>query len=178
MLKKTLIALALILAVLAGIIAMQPSEFTVSRSITVNAPASAVFEQVNDFHQWESWSPWVKIDPNATSSFSGPESGTGATMGWKGNSEVGEGSMTITESIPNERVAMRLDFVEPMAGTATSAFDLKEENGTTTVTWSMSGHNNFIAKAVSLVMNCEEMIGTYYDEGLANIKAITEQPKP
>ena len=47
MLKKVLITLLVIIAALAVIIAMQPADFRVSRSITIPAPAATVFEQVH-----------------------------------------------------------------------------------------------------------------------------------
>ncbi|MCC6273417.1 MAG: SRPBCC family protein [Deltaproteobacteria bacterium] len=37
------------------IVALQPSDFTVSRSITVSAPPEAAFAQVNDFRKWAGW---------------------------------------------------------------------------------------------------------------------------
>src|SRR5258705_5748648 len=63
MLVKILIALAVIVVVLIVIVALQPSDFRVTRSATMSAPAPAVFAQVNDFHKWEAWNPWGKIDP-------------------------------------------------------------------------------------------------------------------
>jgi len=29
--------------------------------------------QVNDFHQWDAWSPWAKLDPDAKITFEGPD---------------------------------------------------------------------------------------------------------
>jgi hypothetical protein len=37
------------------------------RAATISAPAAVVFSQVNDFHKWEAWSPWAKMDPAASS---------------------------------------------------------------------------------------------------------------
>ena len=71
-----------------------------------------MFAQVNDLQKWDDWSPWAKLDPNAKVTFSGPQSGDGASFKWDGNDKVGAGTMTITESKPNERVATRTDFVE------------------------------------------------------------------
>ena len=42
-------------------VAMQPSDFSVSRSTTVAAPSEIVFAQVNDLHKWQAWSPWANI---------------------------------------------------------------------------------------------------------------------
>jgi hypothetical protein len=94
MLKKILIAVAAIIAVFLIVVALQPSEFKVERSATISAPPAAVFEQVNDFHKWEAWSPWAKLDPNAKVTFEGPPAGTGTIMTWSGDSQVGEGKMT------------------------------------------------------------------------------------
>src|SRR5215210_64080 len=76
MLKKILIVLAAIIAIFLIVVALQPSEFKVERSATISAPPAAVFDQVNDFHKWEAWSPWAKLDPNAKIAFEGPPSGT------------------------------------------------------------------------------------------------------
>ena len=61
MLKKILIALAAIVAIFLIVVALQPSEFKVERSAKIAAPPAAVFDQVNDFHKWEAWSPWAKL---------------------------------------------------------------------------------------------------------------------
>ena len=135
-------------------------------------PASA---QVNDLQNWNSWSPWAKLDPNVKNTFSGPTAGTGACFAWAGNSQVGEGNMTITESRPNELVALNLVFVKPFAGTSTTEFTFKPEGDQTNVTWAMSGKNNFIAKAMSLFIDCDKMVGRQCEKGLGKLKAIAER---
>jgi hypothetical protein len=174
MLKKIIIFLLVLIAVLAVIISRQPSEFRVSRNATIAAPSEAIFTQVNDLHKWEAWSPWAKLDPNAKSSYEGPEAGVGAVMSWDGNSDVGAGSMKITDSKENELVKYQLDFLKPMQGTNLAEISLKADGESTVVTWSMSGTNNFAGKAIGLVFNCEKMVGDQFDKGLANIKGIVE----
>lgn len=174
MIKKILLGLGLIIAAIAAAAAVQPSHFHVERSIVVDAPAANVFAELNDLHHWEAWSPWAKLDPNATSSYEGPESGVGAIMRWDGNMDVGKGSMTITESAQDERVKLRLDFEKPMAGTNTSEFRLTPSGTGTMVNWSIEGENHFIAKVMSLFMNCDEMIGGYFEQGLQNLKQVAQ----
>ena len=174
MLKKILIALAAIVVVFVVVVAMQPSEFRVVRSANVSASASAAFAQVNDLHKWEAWSPWAKLDPAAKNTFEGPPAGTGAIFRWAGNNQVGEGRMTITESRPNELIRFNLEFFKPMAGTSTAEFSFKPEGDQTTVTWSMTGKNNFIAKAMCLFMNMDQMVGGQFEKGLAAMKSIVE----
>lgn len=179
MVKKALLglvaAIVLVVAVLAVIIAMQPSEFHIERSLAMSAAPDIAFAQVNDFHKWEAWSPWLKVDPNAKATYEGPASGEGAIFRWAGNDEVGEGSMTILESQPHEHIKIKLDFLKPMAGTATSDFTFQPAGDKTTVTWSMDGTNNFIAKAMCLLLfDMDDMIGSKYEEGLASMKQIVE----
>jgi uncharacterized protein YndB with AHSA1/START domain len=116
MLKKILIALVAIIALFLIVVALPPSEFSVELTATMAAPPETVFEQVNDFHKWEAWSPWAKLDPDAKIAFEGPPSGAGTIMTWDGNNKVGQGKMTLTESQPNDLVKIKVDFVKPMEG--------------------------------------------------------------
>ena len=177
--KKLLIVLgilATVVVVFCIVVAMQPSDYRVSRSVTMAAPPALVFPHVNELKKWEPWLPWMKLDPNATSKFEGPEGGKGAAMSWAGNNEVGEGKMTVTESRPNELVRFRLEFYKPMAGESDAEFTFKPEGNGTTVTWSMTGKNNFIGRAMCLVMNMDKMIGGQFEKGLNSIKSIVETP--
>lgn len=179
MLKKILIGLALILAVLLVLILRQPDEFSVSRSTAIAAPPQKVFELVNDFRQWDHWSPWAKLDPECKVSFEGPESGKGSIFRWSGNAEAGEGSQEIVESTPGERVRIKLTFIKPFAGTSDTEFAFQPEGEGARVNWTMSGKNDFIGKCISLIMDCETMIGPQFEKGLANMKTVAESaPQP
>ena len=173
-LKIILLSIAVIIVVFLVIVALQPGDFHVSRSATILAPAVAIFPHVNELKKWDAWSPWMKLDPNAKSSFEGPPAGKGAAMSWAGNNEVGEGKMTITESRPNELVQFHLEFYKPMAGTSDAKFTFKDEGNQTTVTWTMTGKNNFLAKAMCLVMNMDKMVGGDFEKGLAALKNVAE----
>jgi uncharacterized protein YndB with AHSA1/START domain len=172
---RIVIVLVVVLGALAGFIAAQPDEFRVSRSTTIAAPPQAVFDEVHDFHRWEAWSPWARLDPNARNTFEGPPSGTGAVFQWSGNSKVGEGAMTIVDSTPPNRILIRLDFKKPMEDTSDVEFAFQPDGAGTKVTWTMSGrHQNFIGKAMCFVMNLDKMIGTDFEKGLAAIKNVVE----
>ena len=174
-----LTVLAVLLVVLIVVVSTRPSEYKVARSTVVNAPAATVFPQVNELKKWEAWNPWGKIDPNMKLTYSGPASGVGAVYAWVGNSDVGEGQGTIMESRPNELVQLKLEFFKPMAGVGTAAFTFKPQGDKTEITWTMSGQNNFIGKAMCMIMNMDKMIGSQFEKGLADLKAAAETaPKP
>ena len=170
-----LLALAFIVILILVVIAGQPDEFTVTRSATIAAPPETIFPHVNDLHQWEAWSPWAKLDPNAKSTFSGAEAGTGAVMAWEGNNKVGTGKMTITASQPGESVRFRLEFQKPMQATNTAEFTFRSEGKQTLVTWSMQGQSKLMGKIFGLFMNCEKMCGGQFEKGLASLKTLTEK---
>jgi hypothetical protein len=178
MVKKILLGLlavvVVVIAALAIVVALQPSEVHISRSMAMEAPPDKVFEQVNNLHKSPDWSPFIKLDPKIKYSYEGPEAGEGAVYKWSGNDEVGEGSMTIIESKPNELVRMKLAFVRPMEDTAEALFTFQPEGEKVNVTWSMNGTNGFIEKAFCMFVDMDKMIGDKFEEGLASMKEIVE----
>jgi hypothetical protein len=179
MIKKILIGLAVVVVVLVVFIALQSSTYRVERSATMNASGPVVFAQVNDFHKWNAWSPWAKLDPAMKQTFEGAPAGTSAVYTWAGNKEVGEGRMTITESHPSDLVKIKLEFLKPFAATSDTTFTFKPEGNQTVVTWTMVGDKNFIAKAFHLFVNIDKMVGGDFEKGLAQMKSVAEAaPKP
>jgi Polyketide cyclase / dehydrase and lipid transport len=173
MMLTVIVTLLVALAILAAVIAMQPAEFRLARSRTLAAPPAVVHPFLDDFHRWKEWSPWEKLDPAMKREFSGPAAGTGAGYYWLGNSKAGEGRMTITDSRPPEGVTIRLEFLKPFKATNTTQFDLVPAGAGTEATWTMTGRDNFVAKAFHLFMNMEKMVGPDFEKGLANLDAAT-----
>lgn len=176
LLPKILIGLVLVVAVFVVVVMVQPAEFRVSRSETINASTEEVFTHVNDLRSWEAWSPWAKLDPEMKTTYEGSDSGEGAVYSWDGNSDVGAGRMTITESRPSEYIEFQLEFLRPFEATNTAEFTFAEKDGATEVTWSMDGNNNFIGKAFALFVDMDQMLGKDFEGGLANLKATVEGP--
>lgn len=174
MLKKIIMGLAVIVAAFVAVVVAQPSEFRIVRTTSMAAPAPIVFAQVNDFHGWEAWSPWAKIDPAMKQTYAGAPAGAGAMYTWAGNSEVGEGRMTVTESRPNDLIRIKLEFLKPFAATNAAEFTFKSEGDRTAVTWSMTGQNNFVGKVLCLFMDMDKVVGGQFDKGLASLKSISE----
>ncbi len=168
------VALVLLVLCLVVVAAAQPSEYRVTRSAMMAAPPSEVFAQVNDFHKWDAWSPWAKIDPAMQQIYEGAPAGTGATYRWIGNSQVGEGRMTITESRPNDLIRIKLEFMRPFAAVNDVEFTFKPESNQTAVSWRMDGKKNFMFKAMGLFMSMDKMLGGQFERGLAQMKAAVE----
>jgi len=136
-----------------------------------------VFAQVNDFNAWEAWSPWAKLDPDATVNIEG--AGVGQTMTWKSeNPEVGNGSQTITTLEAPQKMVTHLDFGD--MGVSDASFTLEPTDGQTKVTWSLDADMREGVPLLKQPMNTflgffmDSMLGTTYEEGLANLKSVVE----
>jgi hypothetical protein len=171
------IGLAVLLAILILVVALQPADFRISRSMNMAAAPDKVFPEVNDFHCWDKWSPWAKLDPAMKTTFTGPAAGEGSTYAWSGNGKVGEGKMTITKSQPPQDVAIRLEFMRPFRVTHLAEFNFKPVGQGTTVSWIMTGKRNFLFKAFGLFMSMDKMLGSEFEKGLTQLKAIAENNK-
>lgn len=170
MVKKLLLAVVAILLLLVGVVATRPAEFHVERVATIAASPADLYAVVSDFRQWPRFSPWAKLDPNQQETHSGSPSGKGAGYAWKGNSDVGEGRMTITDVKPNESITIKLEFLVPFPATNTTTFTFKAtDDGRTTVTWAMDGTNGFMGKAFGLIVDMDTMVGKDFAGGLADL---------
>lgn len=174
MLKKIALALVAVIIVFLIVVAMQPADFRIERSTKIAAPSADIFSQVNDFHNWPAWSPWEKLDPAMKKTYSGPAAGPGSVYEWTGNDKVGEGRMTLTDSRPGDLIRIELKFIKPFEATNTSEFAFKPDAGGTNVIWSMTGHNNFMAKGAGLFMNMDKLVGDDFEKGLAQLKTTVE----
>ncbi len=173
-LKKIVIALVVLVAVLAGIGMLLPRKVHVERSVVIDAPRATVFALVDGFKQFDKWSPWAALDPNCKYTFAGPDFGVGAKQSWSGDPKtVGTGSEEIVEVKPLESVKVNLDFGEH--GLASSGWALAADTAGTKVTWSLDMDMGAgpIGRYFGLMM--DKMIGKDYEKGLASLKTFAEK---
>jgi uncharacterized protein YndB with AHSA1/START domain len=175
MIKKLFAGIGVVVALILIYAAFKPGDFSVQRSIAIQAPPEKIFPLINDFHQWPSWSPWEKLDPDMKRTLSGPPSGPGSIYEWEGNSKAGKGRMEITDSAPSSKVGVKLDFTKPMESSNVVAFTLQPNGSSTTVTWTMSGPLTYPGKVISVFMSMDKLIGNDFETGLANMKAAAEK---
>jgi len=176
MMLYLLLAVAVVAIIFVALVLSRPAHFRVTRSATIGAPPEAVFGYVNDVHRFQEWSPWAKLDPSAAIIYEGPNAGPGASFTWKGGMKVGSGKMTVVDSVPHREVHFQLDFLKPMVATNMVKFTLEPEGDQTLISWSMSGRNNFVAKAFNLFIDCDKMCGGQFEQGLANLNGVVKAP--
>ncbi len=169
---------AVVLLLVTGLLiyaATKPDSFRIERSTTIKAPPEKVFALINDFHQWEAWSPWEKIDPALKRTYSGSRSGAGAVYEWAGNKDIGHGRMEIVESTALSKVSLKLDFVTPFEAHNFVDFALTPQGDSTKVTQAMYGPSPYMSKLMTIFFSMEKMVGSKYEEGLANLKNLAEK---
>ncbi len=175
MIRKIVIGGVLLVGGFCGLAALQPDDFHYERSMAIGAPPEAIFPYINDVHLFQEWNPFASGDPDCRISFTGPNAGLGAAAHWQGG-RTGEGSMTVIESVPAQRVLYRMEFRKPLAATHTAAFVLEPRDGKTVVSWSLYGKNPFLGKAIGLLIDCDKMCGEQFVKGLSRLKTLVEKP--
>lgn len=170
MIETIVVVVALIAAILIYA-ATRPDTFRVERSARIQAPPERVFALIEDFRNWELWSPWEKRDPDLKRTYSGAAKGAGAAYAWEGNSKVGAGRMEIVNAVPSSHVAIKLDFIRPFEGHNVAEFSLEPDGAATNLIWSMHGPSSYMAKLMGLLFNMDRMIGKDFEAGLSNLEA-------
>lgn len=170
-----LVALVAILLVIAS---FQPKDWKVERSVVINAPRTDVWTIVSDLNRYNDWNAFYLLEPESKTKSEGPAATEGSSYSWDGE-KSGAGKMTTTSIVPNERMDFRIDFLRPMEVTNAGSFTLSELDGTTKMTWAMSGrHEGFpglISRAVHLFINMDAMLGQTFESGLTRLKEISEK---
>ncbi len=153
-----------------GIGAFLSKEFSVERSIEINAAPEVVFDEVNSLKNWNAWSPWLARDPSIQNTYSGPDSGVGAMVTWT-SEKSGSGTQTITKSERPTRIETALDFGD--MGQPSSGWTFAPSGDGTKATWGLSGEavgplGGYFAKMM------DGWVGEDYEDGLARLKQVVE----
>jgi polyketide cyclase/dehydrase/lipid transport protein len=157
---------------------MADDMYTVERSTTIDAPPARIYAQVANFHRWRAWSPWEGLDPDLRRTYTGPDTGSGATYAWAGNRKAGEGRMEITEASEPTRVSIDLQFLKPFKARNETVFDIRPEGSGARVTWAMTGRRTLVTKIMGVFKSMDAMVGPDFERGLASLKATVERSAP
>lgn len=173
-LKITLGVVTVGVAGFLAVVAMQPAQVHIERSVRVAAAPGDVFPLVNDYAAFLQWNPWMDLDPSQKTVLSEPSAGVGAWYTWEGNDQVGKGKMTHTAAVQDERVVSALEFLEPFPSKATVTLALAPDGDHTRVTWGFDSENDFMGKAFSLFVDMDAMLGADFEKGLGRLKPLAE----
>lgn len=175
-LKNILLGLGTIIVLLIVVSFFLPSKFHVERSTTIAASPEAVFSHIKNLKTWPTWSPWFRKDSTMTNTYDGPDGEVGQKSIWT-SEEVGNGSMTITEIVPNEKVVTKLEFDGRDGGKGTLL--LEKMGDSTKVTWALDGdleNTPTMMKPMSkyFFLAMDGMVGGDFGSGLKYLKELVE----
>ena len=173
---KGLLVVGLLLLVAFLVMGLLGEEgYKVERTKEVNAPIDVVFEQVSKFNNWDTWSPWKEKDPSATYTLDGEDGMVGTKYAWSGDEEItGEGSMTLTEIVVNEKFGYDLSFTAPWEMSSKGHFSFIDNGETTTVSWIDEGDIAFAQRPMMLFMDLDAMMGPDFERGLFKIDSLSQ----
>jgi uncharacterized protein YndB with AHSA1/START domain len=174
MFETLLLVLAAGVAAVLIYAALKPKSFALSRSAVIAAPAERVFALINDLQGFNRWNPFAKQDPELKIQYESVTLGKGAAYSWIGK-RAGVGRMEITDSVPAQRVIMRLDFSKPMEAHNTVIFTLEPQGANTRLTWAMTGAAHYVHNLMTTFFSMEKMVGGQFEAGLASVKALAEK---
>ena len=169
--KYILFLLLILIIGMAIYVAIQPNEFEVSRTRTINAPSQVVYNQVIDLKNWEAWSSWAESDPDMRITLSEQTKGIGGSYSWE--DKDGAGNMKITETIPNTSIQQEMQFEDMPASNVSWNFQ-ENKDGATQVKWTISGKDlTFKFKAfTTLIGGIEKEIAPHYERSLEKLDSI------
>ena len=181
MLKKILISVLVLIVLLIAAIAVlafvAPTELKVERSITINKPKAEVFAYVRNLKNQNDWGPWYKKDPGMKIETRGSDGSPGFISAWNStNNEVGEGEQEIKKITEGERIDTELRFKRPFE-TKSDAYMITEGAAPdkTNVKWGFTSTMPRPINIMLLMMDMDKEVGKDFEDGLSNLKTILER---
>ena len=173
-LKYIFFLLLIIIIAFAIYIAVQPSSFSFERSKTINAPASLIYNKVNDYKEWPSFSPWLELEKEAILTYGDKTSGVDASYSWNGE-VLGEGSMKTISEVENKSISQHLSFIKPFKSESDINWTFTPTDEGTKVTWAMEGDQDFMTKMYTTFSgSIEKNTAPSFERGLFKLDSIVQ----
>lgn len=163
------------IALLLIVAAFLPKRFNIEKTIVIHCPADNVMNNVGDLHHYRDWNPWQQMDQSAKTTITGEPNTKGHRYSWEGR-KVGIGSLTLL-SLDSKHIHFELEFIKPFASKAKDNWLFEHwGNEDTKVTWQNSGELPWpIARLMGPMLN--KSLNKQFEQGLANLKKMCEEPK-
>jgi len=170
-LKYILFLLLIVIIGLSIYVAVQPNSFEVTRERTINAPAAVIYNNLIDFKNWETWSPWKEKDPDSKITYPEQTKGVGGSFSWE--DKDGIGSMKTLSTTPNISIEQEMQFDDYQPSKVNWTFAPSTDEGTK-VTWQIKGDKlPFIFKAFAAFSGgFDNMIGPDFERGLEKLDSV------
>lgn len=173
---RSLIALAVLIAIPFFIALFMPRDFTITREVLIQRPQAEVFDYIRLLKNQEKFSVWAQLPGEREVTFHGTDGTLGAVIAWKSDDpNIGVGEQEITGIKPGERIDYLIRFSKPFKSTDSAYMQTEyvSENETQ-VTSVYLGTMNYPSNLFSIFV--QEMIGDQMQISLDNLKQVQEAP--
>lgn len=171
-LKKILIGIAVVIALLLVTALFVKKEYTVERALTINTSKQEVFEYIKLLKNHAEFNVWSMMDPEMKTEYTGTDGTVGFKSAWDSKNEnVGKGEQTIAKITEGERVDFDLHFIKPFEGIAKAYMSTTASaENQTTVKWAFESKMPYPMNLMLVFMNMDNMLGADLEKGLLNLK--------
>jgi len=176
-LKKILIGIVLLIAVVLIVALFVPKDMSAEREIVINKPKQEVFNYIKLLANQNNYSKWASMDPAMKKTFRGTDGTVGFVSAWDSeNGNVGKGEQEIKGIKDGQRVDYELRFIKPFESTAQAYMTTEPiTDNQTKVQWGFSGRMAYPLNIMNLFMNAGKSVGDDFSTGLNNLKTILEK---
>jgi uncharacterized protein YndB with AHSA1/START domain len=172
--QAIVIAVGVLIVLAIAISFCLPNRFSVRRTRLISADPNLIYSRFATPKSWASWSTWsTQGDSTMRYTFSGPDSGVGATMAWT-SKKFGDGHLAIAAADPGREVRYELR----MGGTdmrVHGQVNFEPAAGGTRVTWHDQGDfgANPLWRLFTPMM--DGMLGGSFERSLDHLAASLKQ---
>lgn len=169
--KYSLFVLLILVIGASVYVGVQPNEYEVVRTRTMQVPQAVIFDNVIEYRTWETWSSWIEEKPDTKISYHDVTKGVGGSYSWEDDDGIGN-MKTIAADAFNS-IEQELQFGDYEPSKVLWSFE-PQENGGTEVTWRMKGDKvPFMFKLFAVASGgFDNMIGPDFERGLEKMDSL------
>jgi uncharacterized protein YndB with AHSA1/START domain len=175
LLKKVLIVVVSIIALLLITALFVKNDYTIEREMTIAKPKEDVFNYVKYVKNQDHYNKWVMMDPSAKKEYKGDDGTVGFVSSWESKDDkVGKGEQEITALSEGKRIDLGLHFIKPFESKANSWMVTEDApNGETRLKWGMAGTSAYPMNLMNLFI--DGVLGNDMETSLVNLKTVLEK---
>ena len=114
--------------------AKQLQHVHIQKTVTINADAQTVFDQVVYLNNFPNWSPFYEADPSQKVEVKGTDGQVGAQFHWDGNNGKDLGYQEIKEIRQGSYIRMECDIQKPFTARPVFEYSFAQKGGRVQVT--------------------------------------------
>ncbi len=169
----TIVGLILFVLLILGFIA--PKEYTIERSIAIDAPRNHVYEHyMSSLEGLYIWSTDRKDDLTTRTQYTGTPGTVESTAHWHTGHGIREGREKVIQIVPFHKIQTEIRHIKPWESLNHAYISVNGEGNSCNVNWKFEGHNPFPFNIRHLFIDSDQKFGPDYENGLKRLKEQAE----